>query len=88
MLSIPPAVTWPHKNHLRLLEALVHLRDSGLAVQLVCTGARFDPFLQGAANELRALKSPRRVLIALPSSRKVTEDRSGCLLGVSGRGPS
>jgi glycosyltransferase involved in cell wall biosynthesis len=39
-----PGVTWPHKNHLRLLEALAYLRDRrGLRVLLVCTGARHEP---------------------------------------------
>lgn len=33
-----PAQTWPHKNHLRLLEALRQLRDAGLEVPLVSTG--------------------------------------------------
>jgi glycosyltransferase involved in cell wall biosynthesis len=34
-----PAKTWPHKNHLRLLEALAQLRDTrGLTIPLVCTG--------------------------------------------------
>ena len=37
-----PSMTWEHKNHLRLLEALVHLRDrEGLVVRLVCTGYRY-----------------------------------------------
>lgn len=36
-----PAVTWPHKNHLRLLDALAELRDKrGLTVNLVCSGAQ------------------------------------------------
>ena len=36
-----PAMTWPHKNHVRLLEALAHLRDTrGLVVPLICTGTR------------------------------------------------
>ncbi|MGB3905974.1 MAG: glycosyltransferase family 1 protein, partial [Anaerolineae bacterium] len=36
-----PAMTWAHKNHLRLLEALACLRDrEGLVVRLVCTGFR------------------------------------------------
>jgi glycosyltransferase involved in cell wall biosynthesis len=36
---IYPSVTWQHKNHIRLLEALAYLRDSrGLIVRLVCTG--------------------------------------------------
>ncbi len=34
-----PAVTWQHKNHLALLEALAYLRDRhDLIVPLVCTG--------------------------------------------------
>lgn len=36
-----PANTWPHKNHVRLLEALAHLRDAErLTCPLVLTGAR------------------------------------------------
>jgi glycosyltransferase involved in cell wall biosynthesis len=38
-----PAVTWPHKNHLRLFEALEILRTTrGLRLQLICTGSRFE----------------------------------------------
>jgi glycosyltransferase involved in cell wall biosynthesis len=34
-----PAMTWEHKNHLRLLESIVRLRDQeGILVRLVCTG--------------------------------------------------
>src|SRR6185295_2727662 len=34
-----PAMTFPHKNHLRLLEAMELLRDKqGVTVNLVCTG--------------------------------------------------
>ena len=51
MLDLPaafafyPAQTWPHKNHLSLLEALALLRDrSGLRVPLICTGSRNDFF--------------------------------------------
>lgn len=38
-----PAVTWPHKNHIRLLEALalVRTRDR-LSVSLICTGHRYE----------------------------------------------
>jgi glycosyltransferase involved in cell wall biosynthesis len=40
-----PARTWPHKNHLRLLQALKYLRDEhGLAVPLVCTGGQTEFF--------------------------------------------
>jgi glycosyltransferase involved in cell wall biosynthesis len=33
-----PAKFWPHKNHLRLFEALKQLRSRGCTVPLVCTG--------------------------------------------------
>jgi glycosyltransferase involved in cell wall biosynthesis len=33
-----PAQTWPHKNHLGLLDALAVLRERGVIVPLVCTG--------------------------------------------------
>jgi glycosyltransferase involved in cell wall biosynthesis len=37
--ALYPAVTWEHKNHIRLLEALALLRDrDGLRLRLVCTG--------------------------------------------------
>ena len=43
--ALYPAVTWPHKNHIRLFEALARLRDnSGLTIRLVCTGARHEDF--------------------------------------------
>jgi glycosyltransferase involved in cell wall biosynthesis len=43
--ALYPSVTWPHKNHLRLLDALAYLRDQiGLIAPLVCTGARHEPF--------------------------------------------
>ncbi len=36
-----PAQTWPHKNHVRLLEALAAIRDrSGTEVPLVCSGVQ------------------------------------------------
>jgi glycosyltransferase involved in cell wall biosynthesis len=40
-----PARTWPHKNHLRLLEALADLRDGrGLVMKAVFTGTVYQPF--------------------------------------------
>lgn len=43
--ALYPAVTWPHKNHRRLLEALALLRDrDGLRLNLVCTGHRNKKF--------------------------------------------
>ena len=42
-----PAMTFPHKNHLRLLEAMSQLRDRrGLDLHLVCTGRAYAPFHQ------------------------------------------
>jgi glycosyltransferase involved in cell wall biosynthesis len=41
--ALYPAMTWEHKNHLRLLEALAHLRDrKALRINMVCTGHRTD----------------------------------------------
>ena len=40
-----PAMTFPHKNHLRLFEAMAQLRDrQGLKLELVCTGRAYAPF--------------------------------------------
>lgn len=40
-----PAMSFPHKNHIRLLEALAILRDRhGLVVPLVCSGRKHAPF--------------------------------------------
>jgi glycosyltransferase involved in cell wall biosynthesis len=39
-----PAMTFPHKNHLRLFEALAILRDRhGIRLPLVCTGRPYEP---------------------------------------------
>lgn len=54
--ALLPANTWPHKNHLRLLDALALLRDrKGLRVQLVCIGARiawYWPKIEARIREL------------------------------------
>lgn len=43
--ALYPAVTWQHKNHLRLLDAVAFLRQScNLKIQLVCTGSRHASF--------------------------------------------
>lgn len=40
-----PAQTWPHKNHIRLVEAIARLRDTGKAsVNLVLTGYQNEHF--------------------------------------------
>lgn len=41
--ALYPAMTWEHKNHIRLLEAMANLRDRhGLELRLVCTGYKTD----------------------------------------------
>jgi glycosyltransferase involved in cell wall biosynthesis len=41
--ALYPATTWPHKNHLKLLEAIALLRDRhGSGLGLVCSGALTD----------------------------------------------
>jgi len=50
-----PAQTWPHKNHIRLIEALALLRDRHrLRVQLVCSGVlnKFWPVIARRIDEL------------------------------------
>lgn len=37
-----PAKTYPHKNHLALLQAVAILRDDGVRVPLICTGGLSD----------------------------------------------
>lgn len=41
--ALYPAKTWPHKNHLRLLEAIAVLRSRGVEVPLVCPGGGVPP---------------------------------------------
>jgi glycosyltransferase involved in cell wall biosynthesis len=49
-----PAQSWPHKNHVRLLEALAIVRRRGADVSLVCTGGLTDHavVVQRAARDL------------------------------------
>lgn len=57
-----PAITWPHKNHLRLFEAMATLRDQrGLIVNLVCTGARFEPHWPQVERRVRELNLTSQV---------------------------
>jgi glycosyltransferase involved in cell wall biosynthesis len=61
-LSLPdrfvlyPAQTWPHKNHLRLIEAIARLRDTtGVEVSLVCCGGTTE-FYGSVAAEVDRLR--------------------------------
>jgi glycosyltransferase involved in cell wall biosynthesis len=56
-----PAVTWPHKNHLRLLQALAELRERGTVVRLVCTGHRYESHWKKVAAEATRLKLEQQV---------------------------
>jgi glycosyltransferase involved in cell wall biosynthesis len=49
-----PAQTWPHKNHIALLEALAILHAEGIEVPLVCPGTKnsFYGEIERHANEL------------------------------------
>ena len=41
--ALYPAMTWEHKNHLRLLEAVAYLRDrEALNLPVICTGFKTD----------------------------------------------
>jgi glycosyltransferase involved in cell wall biosynthesis len=53
--ALYPAQTWPHKNHERLIRAIAMLRDAGVRVELVCTGAKnqYFPEVQEVVSELR-----------------------------------
>jgi glycosyltransferase involved in cell wall biosynthesis len=54
--ALYPAMTWEHKNHVRLLEALALLRDrEGLELRFVFTGHKTDfwPRIERRAEELR-----------------------------------
>lgn len=66
-----PAITWPHKNHVRLLDALADLRDrKGLVVPLVCTGAKDAsgwPDIQSRLSA-RGLESQARFLGFVPDA--------------------
>jgi glycosyltransferase involved in cell wall biosynthesis len=68
-----PAQTWPHKNHLRLLEAVAILRDEGTVVPLICTGRQTDHMgaIQRRVDQLR-LSEQVRFTGYLPASELET----------------
>ena len=58
-----PAMTFPHKNHLRLLEAMARLRDQrDLYLHLVCTGRTYAPFHPTLIDAVRRLGLEDQVL--------------------------
>src|SRR5438094_7901537 len=59
--ALYPAMTWEHKNHIRLLEALALIRDSrGIRVNLVCTGKQTE-FFQNIARKMKELQLESQV---------------------------
>jgi glycosyltransferase involved in cell wall biosynthesis len=64
-----PAQTWPHKNHIRLIEAIAHLRDSGgPSIDLVLTGYQNEHFpqIRAAVRRLRLADQVRVVGFVTP----------------------
>lgn len=65
-----PAMTFPHKNHVRLFEALAILRDRhGVTLTLVCTGRPYEPHEPAlrAALERFGVQGQVRMLGAVPT---------------------
>jgi glycosyltransferase involved in cell wall biosynthesis len=71
--ALYPAQTWPHKNHLRLLEAIAFLRDRGLHIPLVCCGHKND-FYGGIAP--RVMDLGLTDLVSFPGFVEPTQLRS------------
>jgi len=58
--ALYPAVTWEHKNHIRLIEAIASLRTQGIRLNLVCTGYQND-FYERIRERLVALNLQEQV---------------------------
>jgi glycosyltransferase involved in cell wall biosynthesis len=67
-----PSVTWPHKNHLGLLQGLARLRDAyGVRLDLICTGKTKTPIfadIKSAVSNL-GLSKQVRFLGAIPRTK-------------------
>jgi len=71
IFALFPAMTWPTKNHLRLLEALTILRDRfGIRLQVLCTGRLERSHWPKIEHELERskLKDQVRFLGSIPLS--------------------
>jgi glycosyltransferase involved in cell wall biosynthesis len=61
---IYPAMTFAHKNHLRLFQAMALLRDrQGLRVNLVMSGRRYRPFWPTLEAEIERLRLADQVTV-------------------------
>lgn len=64
---IYPAMTFPHKNHVRLFEALAVLRDRhDLTLPLICTGRLYDSHVPVLAQAVERLGLQRQVRMLGP----------------------
>jgi glycosyltransferase involved in cell wall biosynthesis len=48
-----PAQFWPHKNHVRVIEAMSALRRAGVAISILLTGSAGDPIRSQVATDVR-----------------------------------
>jgi glycosyltransferase involved in cell wall biosynthesis len=57
-----PAMTFPHKNHARLIEAIAYARDKlGTRIELVCTGRKLQPVYDNVVRLIEELGLADRV---------------------------
>ena len=79
-----PAITWPHKNHLRLLDALALLRDNcGLVTSLVCTGTQLAqswPRIEARIQELKLEHQVRCLGFVSEGDLRVIQRSAHCLI--------
>jgi len=78
-----PAITWPHKNHLQLLEALALLRNRNVVVPLVLTGSQREPHWSKIQKRIRELRLEDQVhaLGFLPESDlRIVQKLAGALV--------
>lgn len=78
-----PARTWPHKNHVTLLEALAILRDErGLAIPLVCSGSLTDfyPRIKSRVEKLKLQDQVRFLGFVNPSEVQALYRAADCLV--------
>lgn len=69
-----PAMTWEHKNHIRLLEAVALLRErENLKINVVCTGHKnaFYPRIEQRLRELRLEKQVKFTGVVAPEELSI-----------------
>jgi glycosyltransferase involved in cell wall biosynthesis len=57
-----PAQTWPHKNHLALLEAMANIRERyGMIISAVFTGTVYKPFFPKIEQQIQKLHLEKQI---------------------------